>query len=284
MLSTKSNFAASFPEIPQRLRSSKLINFYPSTANRELDSASTPLSHETRSAQSTIASGVSPWLSSWLYPLSHHCFLPYYFQNIRIVGQEHLPKDGAVILAPTHRSRWDALLVPYAAGKHVTGRHLRYMVTADEMKGLQGWFIQHIGGFPIDTRTPGISSLRHGIELLHQHNALVIFPEGGELLENRRKGLNRLHPGLARLAIQAMATQPNCAVRVIPMAINYMNIQDGDPKIDRCEVEIQIGQAIEVAKYIGDHPKRDAKLLTQDLSTALRYLSYLPCEVSPAKS
>jgi hypothetical protein len=37
-----------------------------------------------------------------------------------------------VLLAPTHRARWDALLLPLAAGVRVTGRHCRFMVTLDE--------------------------------------------------------------------------------------------------------------------------------------------------------
>jgi 1-acyl-sn-glycerol-3-phosphate acyltransferase len=54
-------------------------------------------------------SRVSPWLTSLFYPLGHYIVLPFYFGKIEITGQEHLPKDGPVILAPTHRSRWDAL-------------------------------------------------------------------------------------------------------------------------------------------------------------------------------
>ena len=82
-------------------------------------------------------SRVSPWLTSLFYPLGHYIVLPLYFGKIEITGQEHLPKDGPAILAPTHRSRWDALMMPYSTGQMVTGRDLRFMVTADEVKGVQ---------------------------------------------------------------------------------------------------------------------------------------------------
>ncbi len=276
MLSFKSNFAASFPELIKLTRYvsppalTGPLTPEPSTATRP----SSPKQPVNSAPIPSVDSTVEPWIASWMYPLSHQLFLPSYFRQITIVGQEHLAGEGSIILAPTHRSRWDGLLVPYAAGQHVTGKHLRYMVTSDEMQGAQGWFIRRMGGFPIDTRTPGVSSLRHGIELLHRHETLVIFPEGGELLKNRQQGLNRLHPGLARLALQAIATQENCAVRVIPMAINYSH-----PAIGRGDVEIQIGQPIGVNQYLnsldGHSPKQIAKLLTQDLRTALTQLSHL---------
>jgi 1-acyl-sn-glycerol-3-phosphate acyltransferase len=285
MLSFKSNFAASFPEL---IKLTRYVNPpAPTGFSTTAAPPSTPKPPQppvNRTQVQSVDSDVVPWLSSWMYPLSHQFFLPSYFRHITIAGQEHLAGDGSIILAPTHRSRWDGLLVPYAAGQHITGKHLRYMVTSDEMQGLQGWFIRRMGGFPIDTRTPGISSLRHGIELLHRHETLVIFPEGGELLKNRQRGLNRLHPGLARLALQAIATQENCTVRVIPMAINY-----SDPTIGRGDVAIQIGRPIVVNQYVnsphinpphinsphGHSAKQIAKQLTQDLSTALTQLSHL---------
>jgi 1-acyl-sn-glycerol-3-phosphate acyltransferase len=262
MLSFKSNFAASFPELP-------LTQPYP--PQKSACSSPAPTLYARPSTEHpTSPSAVSPWLSSWVYPLSHYGFLPRYFRSLQVIGQAHLPKSGPVILAPTHRSRWDALIVPYAAGKHITGRHLRYMVTIDEMQGLQGWFIRHMGGFAIDTRAPGISSLRYGIELLHHNQTLVIFPEGGELLENQAKGLNKLHPGLARLALQAMHHPQSSPVRIVPMAINYHGWEKS-----RCDIEVQIGQAIDTSIYLGTSNKRSAQQITQDLSDALKQLSHL---------
>ncbi|MBE9031619.1 1-acyl-sn-glycerol-3-phosphate acyltransferase [filamentous cyanobacterium LEGE 11480] len=205
------------------------------------------------------------------YTLSHRALLPAYFNQIQVTGQADLPQNGAVIFAPTHRSRWDALLVPYAVGPQVIGRYPRYMVTADEMQGLQGWFIRRLGGFAVDTRSPGISSLRYGIDLLHHHQALVIFPEGGQLLANRRAGVNRLHPGLARIAVKASLTQPNCDVKIVPIAVNY-----SDPLVGRCDVDIQIGQPLVVSDYLETNGKRSARRITQDLATAMRHLSHLP--------
>ena len=94
-----------------------------------------------------INSRVSSWLTRLVYPLGCYVVMPLFFGKIEVTGQENIPKTDPVIVAPTHRSRWDALIIPYAVGKLVSGRDLRFMVSANEVKGLQGWFIKRLGGF-----------------------------------------------------------------------------------------------------------------------------------------
>jgi 1-acyl-sn-glycerol-3-phosphate acyltransferase len=217
---------------------------------------------------SAVDSRVSRWLAPVCYPLNQRVFLPAMFRSIVVVGQENLPCTGPVILAPTHRSRWDALLVPATTGHGVTGRYLRFMVTKDEMTGFQGWVIRNLGGFPVDTQKPGVASLRYGIELLQAGEMVVIFPEGGNLQANRLCDLNRLHPGLARLALQSERGD----TQVVPMAINYNNYE----RSRGCDVKISIGTPLLVADYAGENGKRCAKRLTEDLAAAMRELSGHP--------
>jgi 1-acyl-sn-glycerol-3-phosphate acyltransferase len=213
----------------------------------------------------------SPWLMSLVYPLGRYGLLPSYFKSIEVTGQEHLPKSGPLILAPTHRSRWDALMVPYAAGRYVTGRDLRFMVSADEAIGLQGWLMRNTGAFPVDTDRPAISSLRHGMEILQQGEILVLFPEGNLLYERE---IQRLKPGLARLALQAEAGQPGLDLKVVPMVLHY------DPLLPcwRCKVSVRIGAPLRVSDYEVDSIKRSAQVLTSDLDAALRELAMVPAE------
>ena len=101
-----------------------------------------------------------------------------YFRKLIVLGKENLPKEGAVLLAPTHRSRWDALMLPMAAGRRITGRDCRFMVTRTEMKGIQGWFISRLGCFPVDQSHPSLTTLRYAIDLIVEGEQLVVFPEG----------------------------------------------------------------------------------------------------------
>jgi 1-acyl-sn-glycerol-3-phosphate acyltransferase len=215
---------------------------------------------------STTTSWVSPWLSPLAYLLGRHLLLPSFFGRITVTGQENIPAQGPVIIAPTHRSRWDALLVPYAAGRCVTGRDLRFMVTVTECRGLQGWFVRHLGGFPVDPVHPSIATLRHAVDLLFNGETLVIFPEGGI-----RKG--KLHPlkqGISRLALSAEANHFGLGVKIIPMSINYSQF---NPSWGT-NVSIHMGSPLEVANYLTSCSKQSAKSLTNDLSKALQELSH----------
>lgn len=201
------------------------------------------------------------------YWLGQRLVLPFYFGPITITGQHHLPGQGPVILAPTHRARWDSIVLPLAAGRPATGRDLHFMVTDDEVKGLQGWFIRRLGGFPVNVRRPTIASLRHGIELLLNQNMLVIYPEGGIRREDR---VHSLKPGLARLAVQATAAQPDLDIAILPVDIHY---GEAYPRW-RCPVQMHIGAPLKVSTYLQGHTSPDAlkagaKQITTDLKAQL---------------
>jgi 1-acyl-sn-glycerol-3-phosphate acyltransferase len=159
---------------------------------------------------------INPLLGPIAMVVTQDLALPLFFRDLTVLGAEHLPLEGPVLLAPTHRSRWDALLLPHAAGRRRTGRDCRFMVSIDEMAGLQGWFLQRLGCFPVNPRRPGPSSLRLAVDLLQAHQQLVVFPEGRIQQEDEPL---RLMPGLARLAQLAQAQ--GVPVQVLPVGIAY---------------------------------------------------------------
>ena len=209
----------------------------------------------------------SPWLTPLAYGLGQYLVLPLYFGPITITGQENLLGQGPVILAPTHRARWDSIVLPLAAGRPATGRDLRFMVTDDEVKGVQGWFIRRLGGFPVNVRRPTVASLRHGIDLLLNQEMLVIYPEGGI---RRDDYVHPLKPGLARLAVQAEAAQPGLNVHILPVDIYYGSAYPGW----RCPVQIHIGTSLGVSAYVQEDTtpealKTAAQRITSDLQGRL---------------
>jgi 1-acyl-sn-glycerol-3-phosphate acyltransferase len=206
-------------------------------------------------------------MTSLLYPLGRSMVLPSYLGQITVRGQTNFPAQGPLVVAPTHRSRWDGLVVGYALGRPVTHRDLRFMVSANEMRGLQGWVIRQFGGFPVDTTRASISALRHGIELLRAGKVLVIFPEGDIM---RDRSVQTLKPGLARLAIQAQNSLATAmTIRVLPVAIEY---GQSHPQW-RCGVQVNIGVPLEVTDYLNVFNQQGASMLTTDLKHALNQLS-----------
>jgi 1-acyl-sn-glycerol-3-phosphate acyltransferase len=166
--------------------------------------------------EGNVCRGISPVLAPMAMLVTQDLALPGFFSSIAVLGSEHLPLQGPVLLAPTHRARWDALLLPHAAGRRVSGRDCRFMVTVTEMKGLQGWFLDRLGCFPIDQRRPGTRVLRYAVDLLAASEQLVVFPEGQI---RRQDEPIRLQQGLGRLAF--LAASQGVDVRVVPVGIGY---------------------------------------------------------------
>ncbi|MBD2664761.1 1-acyl-sn-glycerol-3-phosphate acyltransferase [Richelia sinica FACHB-800] len=215
-------------------------------------------------AEST--SHVSPWLSPILYFLGRYLVLPCFFRRIHVIGQENIPRTGPVILAPTHRSRWDSLVLPYATGRFITGRDMRFMVTSSECNGIQGWFVSQMGGFAVNQKHPAIATLRHAVNLMLQKEMLVIYPEGGIFQDGN---VHPLKQGVARIALSAEHNHPDLGIKVIPITINYSQ----PCPTWGADVMIQIGEPIQVSDYNSGHLKLDAKRLTADITHQLQQLN-----------
>ena len=140
------------------------------------------------------------------------------------------------------------------------------MVSADEMKGVQGWFVRRLGGFAIDTNKPGIGSIRHSVDLLHQGEMLTIYPEGNIFQDGT---LHPLKKGLTRIAMQAVSLKPDLDLKIIPISLHYEHPQ---PKF-RDRVSVQLGQPLQVQDYQQFSNKTGAEKLHQDLTRSLETLA-----------
>jgi 1-acyl-sn-glycerol-3-phosphate acyltransferase len=213
-----------------------------------------------------IDSHINPFLIRLAYPLACRVVIPLVFRHIEIIGQENIPLEGPVLVAPTHRSRWDALLVPYAIGRWISGRDLRFMVTADEYnRPIQGWFIRRLGGFPVNVERPGLSSLAHSVKLLSQGEMITIFPEGGIVREEKVRSLKR---GVARIALDVESANSGSGIKILPISLKYDRPFPGWGS----SVKIEIGAAIDVANYASPSLKKSSERLTKVLESALKEL------------
>ncbi len=164
-----------------------------------------------------------------------------FFQEKIIIGRELLVNlKGSIILAPTHRSRWDGLILTYALGRRITNMDCRFMVTNPEMRGIQGWFLKRLGCFSVNQESPSLQSLRYAVDLIVNNKLLVIFPEGR--INKNSKNLP-LKEGLFRLA--QMGNRKVKSVHVIPIGIAYEQI---NPKF-RSKVSLCIESPISLSDY-----------------------------------
>jgi 1-acyl-sn-glycerol-3-phosphate acyltransferase len=171
------------------------------------------------SREHQLCNGISPWLAPVAMVVTQDLALPGYFAGITVLDRHHLPASGPVLLAPTHRSRWDSLLLPHAAGRRISGRDCRFMVTLDEMKGVQGWLLRRLGCFAVDQSRPSMTTLRFAVDLLKASQQLVVFPEG----RIKRDDRSPIQPqqGLARLA--QLAAGQGVRVPVVPVGLAYQH-------------------------------------------------------------
>tara|TARA_B100000161_G_scaffold257064_1_gene220683 strand:- start:395 stop:1075 length:681 start_codon:yes stop_codon:yes gene_type:complete len=202
--------------------------------------------------------GVNPFLGFLAMFVTQDIVIRIFFNEIKIENKiSSIPKDSSIILAPTHRSRWDGLILTKAVGRRVTGKDCRFMVTKSEMKGIQGWFLKRLGCFSIDQSSPSLSVLRYAISLIVKKNQLVVFPEGKI---NRYGKKLILKEGLYRLAL--LATKKTNSIFIIPIGIAYSKVS---PKI-RGKVSLCFGEPLLVNKY--------SDLSTEDFNEILNKKMY----------
>ncbi len=183
--------------------------------------------------------------------------LRFFFSKKKIINNIFpLPINSSIILAPTHRSRWDGLVLTMAMGRRVTNKDCRFMVTKSEMKGLQGWFLRRLGCFSINQLSPSLSTLRYAIDLIEKGEQLVVFPEG-KINKYGRKLV--LKEGLYRLA--RLATKKTETITIIPIGIAYSKV----PPNFRGEFCLSFGQPIEMNNYLNITIKEFNKFLHEKM-------------------
>ena len=163
---------------------------------------------------------INPILGFLAMFLTQDIILKFFFSKKKIIKNGFsIPKNSSIILAPTHRSRWDGLVLTMAMGRRVTQKDCRFMVTRSEMRGIQGWFLKRLGCFSINQLSPSLSALRYAVELIEKGEQLVVFPEGKI---NRYGKELVLKEGLYRLA--RLATKKTQSVFILPIGIAYSKV------------------------------------------------------------
>jgi 1-acyl-sn-glycerol-3-phosphate acyltransferase len=127
------------------------------------------------------------------------------YTRTRVVGRHNIPRSGAFVLAPIHRSNIDT---PLAAA--VCSRRLRFMGKDSLWKvRVIGWLLSALGAFPVTRGTADREALKRCIAVLEMGEPLVLFPEG-----TRQSGptVMPLFDGAAYIAVKA-------GVPIIPLGI-----------------------------------------------------------------
>ena len=125
--------------------------------------------------------------------------------DLEVEGLQHLPEEGALILASNHVSNLDVFPMQLAAP-----RPIFFMGKAELFKFEPlGAVLRDFGAFPVYRGEKDSWALRHARKVLDAGQVLGMFPEGHR---SKGRGLGPAKTGTARLAIES-----GCAI--LPMAI-----------------------------------------------------------------
>ena len=186
--------------------------------------------------------------------------LRFFFRKKIIVNNNLLiPNNSSVILAPTHRSRWDGLVLTMAMGRRVTKKDCRFMVTKSEMRGIQGWFLKRLGCFSINQLSPSLSVLRYAVSLIDNKKQLVVFPEG-KINKHGEKLI--LKEGLYRLA--RLGTKKSNSIIIIPIGIAYSRVS---PRF-RGNFSLCFGKPLLINDYLKTSIKEFNEILHEEMMKA----------------
>jgi len=134
-----------------------------------------------------------------------HVLTMIYCRRYEVVGRQHVPKTGGLIVASNHLNNADPPMIARAVGRPVVFMAKKEMLAIPVVGTLFRWW----GTFPVRRGEADIAALRVAQEVVRGGDALMMFPEG---TRSRTGGLGKGHPGTALIALRTGAP-------VLPVAI-----------------------------------------------------------------
>ncbi|MFJ9041740.1 lysophospholipid acyltransferase family protein [Streptomyces sp. NPDC102406] len=187
----------------------------------------------------------------------------------RIEGLEHIPDEGAAIVAGNHLSFSDHFLMPAIIKRRITFLAKAEYFTGPGIKGrLTAAFFRSAGQIPVDRsgKEAGQAAIREGLGVLGRGELLGIYPEG------TRSHDGRLYKGKVGVAAMALKAQ----VPVVPCAmIGTFEAQPPGQKIPNMRrVTIRFGKPLDFSRYAGmDGEKAILRAVTDEIMYAILDLS-----------
>jgi 1-acyl-sn-glycerol-3-phosphate acyltransferase len=187
----------------------------------------------------------------------------------RIEGLEHIPADGAAIIAGNHLSFSDHFLMPAVLKRRITFLAKAEYFTGPGVKGrLTAFFFRSAGQIPVDRsgKEAGRAAIREGLGVLAKDELLGIYPEGTRSHDGR---LYKGKVGVAVMAIKGQAPVVPCAM------VGTFEIQPPGQKVPHVkQVTIRFGEPLDFSRYAGlEDQKAAVRAVTDEIMYAILGLS-----------
>lgn len=125
--------------------------------------------------------------------------------RFEVIGREHFPKEGGVLLCSNHIHNFDPPVVGINAPRPV------HFMAKEELFSVPilGKLVPHLNAFPVKRGMSDREALRKGLAILKDGHVLGLFPEG------TRSKTGELKKGLAGAGFFALRTD----AAIVPCAI-----------------------------------------------------------------
>ena len=188
-----------------------------------------------------------------------------FLYRVRVEGLEHIPDDGAAILASNHVSFSDSVFLPL-----VLRRRMTFVAKAEYFEDPKtAWIFRALGQIPVKREggSAAMRALESASEVLQAGGLFGIYPEGTRSPDGR---LYKGHTGIARLAL-------GNGVPVIPVAmVGTREAQPIGQVLPRffMPITIRIGRPMTFERF-ADRPKdpRALREITDSIMFELQQLS-----------
>jgi 1-acyl-sn-glycerol-3-phosphate acyltransferase len=188
----------------------------------------------------------------WRYAFLRHyvdLVLGLSYRKVKYVGREFIPKDGAVIFAPNHTNALMDAMIILAMDRSPKVFVARADIFKNRMLAKAFHFCKIM---PIMRMRDGMDEVRKNnetidkaVEVLRDRVPFCIFPEGTHQAMYSSLPLSK---GIFRIAFQAQEQMPDMPLYIVPVGIRY-----GSFFRFRSTVRVQIGEPINVGKFLSTH-------------------------------
>jgi 1-acyl-sn-glycerol-3-phosphate acyltransferase len=198
------------------------------------------------------------------YKLSHATLGPLIrgAWSIEASGREHIPGEGAAILASNHLSFLDHFVKPA-----IIDRPVSFISKAEHFEApLKAWLFEQWGVIPIERGKGDEEALDRAVGVLEDGKLFCVYPEGTRSLDGR---LHKGHTGVARLAL-------GVGVPVVPVGVEgtYEAMPKGQKLPRFPDVEVAFGEPLTFEDRHGQQDDYDTcREVTDEIMEAIQAVS-----------
>jgi 1-acyl-sn-glycerol-3-phosphate acyltransferase len=151
--------------------------------------------------------------------------------GMRVIGEENLITEGAVLVASNHQSFLDPPLIG-----NLYKTEMVFLARKSLFKGPATWVYPQWNAIPVDQDRPDMASLKTIIRKLKEGHRVLVFPEGARTIDGN---LGEAAPGIGLIAAKS-------AVPIQPVRISGAReaLPRGSGRIRFARITVTIGRPI----------------------------------------